>query len=68
MFKSFSMDLAGRKADCEVGRVAAQANGVTAFITMAIRWCFPRQPRHPSQGKALISSRSVWNMRKIYIQ
>ena len=27
MFKSFSMDLAGRKLTVEVGRVAAQANG-----------------------------------------
>ena len=67
MFKSFSMDLAGRKLTVEVGRVAAQASGA-AFMHYAIRWCFPRQPRHPSQGKALISSRSVWNMRKNYIQ
>ena len=27
MFKSYSMDLAGRKLTVEVGRVAAQANG-----------------------------------------
>ena len=27
MFKSFSMDLAGRKLTVEVGRVAAQASG-----------------------------------------
>lgn len=31
MFKSFSMDLAGRKLTVEVGRVAAQANGA-AFM------------------------------------
>ena len=31
MFKSFSMDLAGRKLTVEVGRVAAQASGA-AFM------------------------------------
>ena len=31
MFKSFSMDLAGRKLTVEIGRVAAQANGA-AFM------------------------------------
>ena len=31
MFKSFSMDLAGRRLTVEIGRVAAQANGA-AFM------------------------------------
>ena len=31
MFKSFSMDLAGRKLTVEIGRVEAQANGA-AFM------------------------------------
>ena len=36
MFKSFSMDLAGRKLTVEVGRVAAQANGA-AFMHLRTR-------------------------------
>ena len=67
MFKSFSMDLAGRKLTVEVGRVAAQASGA-AFMHYGDTVVLPRQPRRPSQGRALISSLSVWNMRKNYTQ
>ena len=55
MFKSFSMDLAGRKLTVEVGRVAAQANGAafmhygdTVVLATATAWlsaqgCSPGQ-------------------------
>ena len=37
MFKSFSMDLAGRKLTVEVGRVAAQANRCSIYALR--RYC-----------------------------
>ena len=55
MFKSFSMDLAGRKLTVEVGRVAAQANGA-AFMHYGDTVVLSTQPHLQSQEKALISS------------
>ena len=67
MFKSFSMDLAGRKLTVEVGRVAAQASGA-AFMHYGDTVVLSTATASSKQGKALISSRSVWNTRKNYIQ
>lgn len=67
MFKSFSMDLAGRKLTVEVGRVAAQASGA-AFMHYGDTVVLSTATASSKPRKALISSRSVWNMRKNYIQ
>ncbi len=55
MYKSFSMELAGRTLTVDVGRVAAQANGA-AFMHTATRWFFPRLPRPQSPERGSISS------------
>ena len=40
MFKSFSMDLAGRRLTVEIGRVAAQANGAgNMHYTVTLALC-----------------------------
>ena len=56
MYKSFTMELAGRTLRVDVGRVAAQASGA-AFMHYGDTPCFlPRQ--HPkSRGTESISSR-----------
>ena len=56
MYKSFSMELAGRTLTVDVGRVAAQANGA-AFMHYEIpRFC-PQRQLPISRETALISSR-----------
>ena len=53
MYKSFSMELAGRTLTVDIGRVAKQANGA-AF--MGIPRYYLLQPRLTNQEKELTSS------------
>ena len=68
MYKSFSMELAGRTLTVDVGRVGAQANGC-AFMHYGDTTVLslPRQLLR-SRVMALISSRSALSMRKSFIR
>ena len=56
MFKSYSMELAGRTLTVEVGRVAKQASGAAFMITEILLYYRLRQ-HLTSQERASISSR-----------
>ena len=55
MYKSFSMELAGRTLTVDVGRVAKQANGA-AFMPTVIQQYYQQQQHQISLEKVLISS------------
>ena len=59
MYKSFTMELAGRPLTVDVGRVAKQANGA-AFMHYGDTTCAYLLQLHPiSQEMELTSSRSA---------
>ena len=56
MYKSYSMELAGRTLTVDINRVAKQANGAALMHLVILQ--FYLQQQHPkSQEKELISSR-----------
>ena len=55
MYKSYSMELAGRTLTVDIDRVAKQANGA-ALCIMVIPLYFLLQPHQKSQEKELIFS------------
>lgn len=67
MYKSFSMELAGRTLTVDVGRVGAQANGC-AFMHYGDTTVLSTATLLRSRVMALISSRSALSMRKSFIR
>ena len=58
MYKTFSIELAGRTLSVDIGRVAAQANGA-AFMHYGDTTVLSTAPQARSRGRVLISSPSA---------
>ena len=65
MYRTYSMELAGRTLTIDVGRMAAQANGAV-LIHMETQLCFQLQQLQRNQEKVLIFPLSVDYEEKLY--
>ena len=63
MYKSYSMELAGRTLTVDIGRVAAQANGAV-FIKYVIQQSFQQLQHLTSHVTVWISSHSALSSRR----